>query len=173
MLVYWMIWHCYCFLPGSKCTFSCIIQYSLYLNMDIGTMWHCTLLSSTPSQSKGLFGRALFWCRVSLGAPVSIALISFHFIRIFIKTVVIIIWIFMAIHYFLYYTLGFLYLSSSGYANAQLPGWFRPLTFSLNIGLNTFPLNCFMSCLHSLLGHSTGELQALQLIVLAAFGAVD
>ena len=30
-----------------------------------------------------------------------------------------------------------------------------------------------MSCLHSLLGYSTGEFQALQLIVLAAFGAVD
>ena len=30
-----------------------------------------------------------------------------------------------------------------------------------------------MSCLHSLLGYSTEEFQALQLIVLAAFGAVD
>ena len=30
--------------------------------------------------------------------------------------------IFMAIEYFLNYTLGFLYLSSSGSANAQLPG---------------------------------------------------
>ena len=30
-----------------------------------------------------------------------------------------------------------------------------------------------MSCLHSLPGYSTGEFQALQLIVLAAFGAVD
>ena len=31
----------------------------------------------------------------------------------------------------------------------------------------------FMSCLHSLLGYSTWEFQALKLIVLAAFGAVD
>ena len=30
-----------------------------------------------------------------------------------------------------------------------------------------------MSCLHSLLGYSTGEFQALQLIVRVAFGAVD
>ena len=30
-----------------------------------------------------------------------------------------------------------------------------------------------MSCLVSLLGFSTGEFQALQLIVLAVFGAVD
>ena len=81
--------------------------------------------------------------------------------------------IFMAINYLLIYTLSFLYISNSGSANAQLPGCFRPRTFSLNIGLNMFPLDSFMSCLHSLLGFSTGEFQALQLIVLAAFGAVD
>ena len=81
--------------------------------------------------------------------------------------------IFMAINYLLIYTLGFLYISSSDFANAQLPGWFRPWTFSLNIGLNMFPLDSFMSCLHSLLGYSTGEFQALQLIVRAAFGAVE
>ena len=48
-----------------------------------------------------------------------------------------------------------------------------PWTFSVNMGLNMFPLDPFMSFLHSLLGYSTGEFQALQLIVLAAFGAVD
>ena len=79
----------------------------------------------------------------------------------------------MAINYLLIYILGFLYISSSGSANAQLPGCFRPWTFSLNIGLNMFHLDFFMSCLHSLLGYSTWEFQALQLIVLAAFGAVD
>ena len=80
--------------------------------------------------------------------------------------------IFMAIIYLLIYTLGFLYISSFGSANAQLPGRFHPWTFSLNIGLNMFHLDC-MSCLHSLLGYSNGEFQALQLIVLAVFGAVD
>ena len=79
----------------------------------------------------------------------------------------------MAINYLLIYTLGFLYISNSGSAKAQLPGCFCPGTFSLNIGLNMFPLDPFMSCLHTLLGYSTGEFQALQLIVLAAFGAVD
>ena len=79
---------------------------------------------------------------------------------------------FKAINYFFNYTLGFLYISSSSSANAQLSGCFRPWTFSLNIGLNMFPLDSFMSCLHSLLGYSTGEFQALQLIVLVAFGAV-
>ena len=73
-------------------------------------------------------------------------------------------------------TLGFLYISNSGSANSQLPRCFCPWTFSLNIGLNMFPLDSFMSFLHSLpfpTRYSTGELQALQLIVLAAFGAVD
>ena len=36
-----------------------------------------------------------------------------------------------------------------------------------------FPLDPLMSGLHSLLGYFKGEFQALQLIVLAAFGAVD
>ena len=49
----------------------------------------------------------------------------------FIMIVVTIIGIFMAIDYFLNYTLGLLYLSSSaGSANAQLPGCFRPWTLS-------------------------------------------
>ena len=46
-------------------------------------------------------------------------------------------------------------------------------TVSLNIGLKMLPSDSFTACLHSLLGYSTGEFQALQLIVLAAFGAVD
>ena len=78
--------------------------------------------------------------------------------------VVTIIGIFITINCFLIYILGFLYLSSYGSAYAQLPGCFRPWTFSLNIGFNMFPLDSFMSCLHSLLVYSTGEFQALQLI---------
>ena len=76
--------------------------------------------------------------------------------------------IFMAINYLLIYTLGFLYISNSGSANSQLPGCFFPWTFSLNIGLNMFPLDplCHVA-------FPTGEFKALQLIVLVAFGAVD
>ena len=86
--------------------------------------------------------------------------------------IVTIIGIFMAINYF--FELHFrLYLSSSGSANVQLPGYFRHWTFSLNIRLNMFPLDSFMSCLYFLLGYFTGESQALQLIVLVAFGTVD
>ena len=169
-----MIWYCYCFLSGFKCTSNCIVQYSLNQNMDIGTMWHCTLVSSTPLYYIGLvLGCALFWCWVSLGAPFTISLIEFYFIMIFIMIAVTIVGIFMAINYFLDYTLGFLYLSSSGSANAQLPGCFRPWTLSLNIGLNMLPLDSFMSCLHSILGYFTGEFRVLQRMVLSAFGAVD
>ena len=93
----------------SSVHFSCIVQCSLYHNMDVGIMWHCTLVSSTPSLSRGLFCLfALFWCWLSLGAPGTISLIEFYFIMIFIIIVVTIIAIFMAIHYCLNYTLGFL-----------------------------------------------------------------
>ena len=55
----------------------------------------------------------------------------------------------------------------------HLPACFRPWEFSLNTGLNMFPLDAFMSCLDHILGCFTGEFQALQLIVLRIFGAVD
>ena len=120
-----------------------------------------------------VLGCALFWCWVLLGTPVTISLIEFYFIMTFIIIVVTIIGIFMAINYFLNYTLGFPYLNIFGFANAQLSGCFHPWTFSLNIRLNMLPLDSFMSCLNSLLRYSTREFQALQLIVRAAFGAVD
>ena len=59
---------------------------------------------------------------------------------ILIMIVVTIIGIFMAINYFLNYTSGFLYLSSSVSTKAQLPGCFRLWTSSSNIGLNIYYL---------------------------------
>ena len=51
---------------------------------------------------------------------------------------------------------------------------FPPLDILLEYWIeNVSFLDSFMACLHSLLGYSTGEFQALQLIVLAAFGAMD
>ena len=93
-----------------------------------------------------------------------------HDFIIFIIILVTNIGISMAIHYFLNYILDFLCQSSSGSANAQLPGCLGPWTLSLYLGFQTcclyvmftFPTRIF-----------TGEFQALQLIVLAAFGAVD
>ena len=55
----------------------------------------------------------------------------------------------------------------------HLLGCFCPRTFFDNIGFNTGLSDPFMSHLATQLGYSAGEFQALQLIVLAAFGVVD
>ena len=55
----------------------------------------------------------------------------------------------------------------------HLPGCFCPWTFFENIGFNTVLTDPFMSHLATQLGYSAREFQALQLIVLAAFGVVD
>ena len=55
----------------------------------------------------------------------------------------------------------------------HLPGWFCPWTFFENIGFNTVLTDPFMSHLATQLGYSAGEFQALQLIVLVAYGVVD
>ena len=138
-------------------------------------LWHCTLVS-TPNLR--IAYRTGFWVCVVLVLNVIRCSCHYFIDRIlfhhdFLHDSCDYHWDFMAINYLLIYTLGFLYISSSGSASAQLPGCFRPCTFALNIGLTMFPLDSFMSCLHSLLGYSTGEFQALQLIVHAAFGAVD
>ena len=54
-----------------------------------------------------------------------------------------------------------------------LPGCFCPWTFFENIGFNMVLTDPFMSHLTTQLGYYAGEFQALQLIVLAAFGVVD
>ena len=55
----------------------------------------------------------------------------------------------------------------------HLPGCFCPWTFFENIWFNTVLTDPFMSHLATQLGYSAGEFQALQLIVLAAFGVLD
>ena len=66
--------------------------------MGIGTIWHCALVSCTPSLSIRLFfGCALFPCWLSLCAPFTISLIEFYFIMIFTMTVVTVTRIFMSI----------------------------------------------------------------------------
>ena len=55
----------------------------------------------------------------------------------------------------------------------HLPGCLCPWTFFENIGFNTVLTDPFMSHLATQLGYSAGEFQALQLIVLVAFGVVD
>ena len=58
-------------------------------------------------------------------------------------------------------------------AISHLPGCFCPWTFFQNMGFNMVPSDPFMSHLATQLGYSAGEFQALQLIVLVAFGVVD
>ena len=74
-----LAWPCWCVGWHDTVIISCLvsnvpfkrkIQYSLYHNMDICTMWHCALVSYTSSQSIGLvWVCALLWCWVSLGVP--------------------------------------------------------------------------------------------------------
>ena len=112
MPVYWMIWYCFCFLSGFKCTFSCIVKYSLYHNMDIGTESHCTLFSCTPSKSIGLFGVRVVLMLSVIRCYYYYFLDKILFHHDFIMIVMTIIGIFMANNYLLNYTLGFIYLSS-------------------------------------------------------------
>ena len=114
--------------------------------------------SSEPHHSlyRTGFGFALFWCWVSLCVPFTISLLEFYFVMIFIMIVMTIVGIFMANLFILNGTFRLSELRSSGSANAQLPGCFRPCTCPLNIELNMLPSDSLMSCLHSLLGYSTG-----------------
>ena len=57
--------------------------------------------------------------------------------------------------------------------NTSPPRMFCPWTFFENIGFDTVLTDPFMSHLATQLGYSAEEFQALQLIVLAAFGVVD
>ena len=55
---------------------------------------------------------------------------------------------------------------------SHLRGRFFPWTLIQNIGFNMVPWDPFMSHLATQLGYPTGEFQALQLVVLVAFGVV-
>ena len=57
--------------------------------------------------------------------------------------------------------------------NPSPPRMFLSLNLLQKIGFNTVLTDPFMSHLATQLGYSAGEFQALQLIVLVAFGVVD
>ena len=79
----------------------------------------------------------------------------------------------MAILFISNFTFGLSVARYFWFCNYSPPWMFSPWIFILNIGLNMLPSDSFMSCLDSLIRYSTGELKALQLIVLVVFGAVD
>ena len=109
-----------------------MVQYSLCHGMNIGT-GDIVHWSAAPHHCKA--DRTGFWVCVVLVLNVIrcschyfLDIILFH--HDFHHDSCDYHWDFMAINYLLIYTLGFLYISSSGSANAQLPGCFRPWTFS-------------------------------------------
>ena len=59
------------------------------------------------------------------------------------------------------------------FCNLSPPRMFCPWTFFQSIGFNMVPSDALMSHLATELGYSAGEFQAVQLIVLVAFGVVD
>ena len=78
------------------------------------------------------------------------------------------------VHYYLLWTtaLGLVTPGNIGSAILHPRGCFCPWTFFKNIGFNTLLSDPFMSNSYSQLGYSTGDGQALQLIVLAVLGAL-
>ena len=118
--------------------------------MDIGTIWHCARVSCIPSQSIWLF-----WvCAVMVLSVMCAMIMGFLWPSSSPWTT----------------QLGFVRPGSSGSATKHLPGCIWLLTSCVNKGLNVIRSDSFMSCLDSLLGYSSWEFQALQLIVLAVFG---
>ena len=83
---------------------SCIVQDSLYQNIDTGTMWLCALVSCIQPQSIGLIlVCALLWCWVSL----YVAFTNFMIECYFIIMVATIIGILMALLLILTFIFGF------------------------------------------------------------------
>ena len=82
--------------------------------------------------------------------------------------------IFMAINYLLIYTLGFLYISNSGSANAQLPAWmFLPLDILLEYWIEHLSLRLFYVMFTFPTRIFCRGVPVFATDVLVAFGAVD
>ena len=109
------------------CGFSCMFQYSLCHGMDIGT---CDIVHWSAASHDCIANRTGIWVYVVL--VLSVIGYSCHY---FLDRILFhdfqhdccdYHWDFYGHLYLLIYTLGFLYISRSGSANAQLPGCFCP-----------------------------------------------
>ena len=128
MLVFWMIWYCYCFLSGFKWTFQ--LYSSAFSISWYGDKCHVPLC-------------------IGQQHPITVYRTGFGVCVVLVLSVIRYSWYYIldrilfhhdfhhdscdcnwAILCFLNYILGFLQLCSSGSANARLPGRFRPWTFS-------------------------------------------
>ena len=172
MLVCWMICYSYCCLSGLKCT--CQLCSSVFSMSCCGHRRHVTL--RIDQQHPITVYRTGFWvfvvlvlsvirCSCSYFLDISLFHHDFHHDSCNYYCD------FMAIHYFsnTLKTLSnqeVLVLQMRNSLEVSAPGH-SPSILDWTCYLRT----PFISCLHSLLIYSIGEFQALQLIVLAAFGA--
>ena len=123
---------------------------------------------STPSQSIGfVLGSALFLCWTLL---VVISLSSIVFYSMKLRIILGCSWL---LQFVLCYTLANFNILYLGFCKSSLPRMFPPLDMISEFRIQLDIIGPFVSHLYSRLGYSTGEFQALQLIVLAAFGVVD
>ena len=162
--------YCWSFLLGINYIFNRVVSDSLYYNMDIGTIWHCALVSCIQLQS---IDRTVLGVHCSGVECHCVFILLIPWLRVIQSR-----WLWLLSGwirpwtFILAYT-SFLKICRFGSATMHLTGCFCPRKFSLNFSLNILPSDSFMSCLDSLLGYFTVEFQALQLIVLAVFGAED
>ena len=110
---------------------------------------------------------------MSLGAPVTLFEIEIYFIMIFIIIVVTIFGIFLwpSLPCDLHCRLSV--HKEFWFCKCTTPWMFPPLRILLEYWIEYVSFGLLYVILHSLLGYSTGEFQVFQLIVMAAFGAVD
>ena len=149
--------------------YVCVCMYIPYTSSVIGRIYNGSVIqywrSCTPSRSIGLFpGSAQF-----LGwMPLFVFIWFTNCVLLFGKSLI------LGCLWPLAFVLNnILILGIWCSTIPHLPGCFCPWTFFENIGFNTVLTDPFMSYLATQLGYSAGEFQALQLIVLAAFGVVD
>ena len=125
-----------------------LIHDATIRSMYVGTMWHCALVSCTPSQCLGLiFGWVLFWCLVSLCVPFINSLIECYFIMM----VATIIGTFMAILSILIYTVG-LFVTRQFWFCRYAPSWMFP---SLDILFEYWIEHVTFGLLYVMLGFPT------------------
>ena len=170
MTVCWMIWYCYYFLPGLTCIFQLYSSgfslsyygYRYYVILCIGQLHPITMYMTG-------FG-------VCFVLVLSVIMWSFYYLLnrvLFHHDSWDCYWNVMAILCNLKNTFRLSVTKYLWFCKCAPPGCFCPWAFLLNIGLNMLPSDSFISRLGCLLGYSTGQFQALQLIVLAVFGALD
>ena len=171
----------YCWLV-SIAFFSCIVYDSLYYDMDIGTIWHCGLVSCTPPVYRTVF---LDVCRFGVGCHYAFLLliprqrvIQSWWLRLLSRC-------YLRCYVFWFTHLGFLKPGSFCSATTYLPGCFCLWTFHwiwdwacylrtpLCHAWNLFTDIIFFSNFCFQLHYSTGEFQVFKLMVLAVFTSLD